>query len=323
MAVHSRAFNRLDFPHLLSLVSRIAALRWPQMSHLHVGDVVWQFPGSQPKDNIRLWFEDDRLVGYAWFQPPDVLRFDVVPALPSAADIRNEVLAWAEARRALFPVHEPFYLNLQSMEQWSDHLLHPSISTNDAGRTLFCSAFEGDAAEIAFLEQNGFRATDHFEPFLTRSLADLELIAPPPGVTVRHVVEDDYTKRVEVHRAAWWPSLGFTMDRYLAIRAFAPLFDAELDLIAENETGAFGCCAIGWTDEISQTLFLEPFGTHPEWRGTGTSRALLYEMFNRAKAKGMHNVRIYTTGFNHQAISLYSSCGLSAQDRCRTFRKAC
>lgn len=42
------------------------------MSHLHVGDVVWQFPGSQPKDNIRLWFEDDRLVGYAWFQAPAV-----------------------------------------------------------------------------------------------------------------------------------------------------------------------------------------------------------------------------------------------------------
>jgi GNAT superfamily N-acetyltransferase len=293
------------------------------MSHLHIGDVVWQFPGSQPKDNIRLWFDDDRLVGYAWFQPPDVIRFDVDPTLPKSLIIRNEALAWATTRRARFPANEPFHLSLQSMDQWAEHLQNPPASTDNPRRTLFCSAFDSDAAEVALLERNGFQSTDHIEPFLTRSLVDLEVIKPPPGVTVRHVVEGDYTKRVEVHRAAWWPSAGFTMDRYLDIRAFAPDFDAELDLIAEDEHGAFGCCAIGWTDPVSQTLFIEPFGTHPDWRGTGISRALLFEMFRRAKAKGMHHVRIYTAGFNHQAISLYTSCGLTLVDRCRTFRKPC
>ena len=189
MSIHSSAFSRSDFPEFLSFVSHVAAQRWPQMSHLHIGDVVWQFPGSQPKDNIHLWFKDDRLVGYAWFQPPDVVRIDVDPTLQNSLIIRNQAIVWATARRTLFPVNEPFYLSLQSMDQWAEYLQHPPASADNARRTLFCSAVESDATEVAFLELNGFEATDHFEPFLTRSLADLEAIEPPQGVTVRHVVE--------------------------------------------------------------------------------------------------------------------------------------
>ncbi len=317
----ARQFTRSDLDALIALVSRLAAQRWPRMSHLHPGDVVWQFQGAGPKENIRLWHVDELLVGFAWFQPPDTLTFDIDPQVVNVSGIRREMLAWAAERRAAFPPHYPFYLDLQSMDEWRERLLNPQREASASGRYLFASAFDGDPSESAFLEENGFERTEHVEPYLTRDLDTFVAIAPPAGVTVRHVLEGDFEQRVAVHRAAWWPSAGFNLERYLRLRAFAPMFDPELDLVAQDERGEFGCSTIGWMDARSETLFVEPFGTHPQWRGAGVSRAVLSELFVRGRRKGMRHVRIYTAGFNRQAISLYTGCGLSLVDRRRTYRR--
>ncbi len=32
-------------------------------------DVAWRLPGSTPERNLRLWYDDAGLAGYAWFEP--------------------------------------------------------------------------------------------------------------------------------------------------------------------------------------------------------------------------------------------------------------
>lgn len=322
MAVESRQFVRADLGDLLALISANAKCRWPRMTHLHPGDVAWQFPGAAPKDNIRLWFRGNSLVGYAWFQPPEAIRFDVDQHDDDAHAIREEMLRWAASRRWEFDPNFPFYIELKSMQEWAERILHPRVDSAHQTRYLVTSAFDSDADEIAFLAENDFRPTEHFEPFLTRSLDVIPDLPAPAGVCVRHVEATDLAQRVEVHKAAWWPSTGFTLERYLQVRGFTAAFDPELDLVAEAVDGSFACCCIGWTDTESKIAFIEPFGTHPDWRGKGVSSAVIYEFFRRARAKGMHHVRIYTAGFNHQAIRLYESCGLKLIDRSRTYLKA-
>lgn len=58
-------FTREILPEVLDFVSGNARARWPQQTYLMTSDVAWQFPGSAPKDNIRIWKDEYGIAGYA------------------------------------------------------------------------------------------------------------------------------------------------------------------------------------------------------------------------------------------------------------------
>lgn len=308
----ARQFRREDFSAFVNFVATNAANRRTGHTYLMNSDIAWQFPGSAPKDNIRLWWEHSQLVGYAWFQPPDTFRIDIRFDLNDGVEIFREALPWVEAKRALFEPSFPFYLNLKSMSEWADALANLKQATASEDKYIVTSVLETDEQRIAQLQQLGFSETDHFEPILLRRLDDMQALTSEE-FTVRSVAVDEFDKRVDLHVNAWAPSSGFTMERYLKIRAM-PDFDPDLDIVAVTKAGDFASYTIAWVDPVSKLGSFEPFGTNPEFRGTGVSQLVINEGFQRMRAKGMEAVRLYTAGFNHQAQSLYRSCGFEQID---------
>ncbi|MGE0623231.1 MAG: GNAT family N-acetyltransferase [Pseudomonadales bacterium] len=314
-------FSRPDFAAFLNIVAGNAARRAIGHTYLMTSDVAWQMPDCAPNENIRLWWDQSNVAAYAWFQPPDELKFDVRSDLGSDPKILAEILEWAEQRRSAFPPNNPFYIPLDSMDEWVEVIRNPLPAPSPDDRYLVTTALESDRERIEILEQTGFGTTRHFEPILTCNLAEVETSQAPTGFTLRHVKEGDFEERVALHAAAWAPASGFNMDLYLKVRAITEVFDPDLDIVAVANDGTFASYTIAWIDSLSRIGSFEPFGTHPSYRGTGVSKAVIHEGFRRLLRKGMQHARIYTAGFNHQAAKLYRGCGFEQIDVNRTMIK--
>jgi len=317
----SHPFSRGDFTDLLGLVANNALQRPTGRTYFMTSDVAWQFPGCAPKENIRLWRDKRGLAAFAWFQPPDSLKYDVRNDLSGSIDLPTDILGWAESRRMSFPTSYPFYIDLESMEDWANAIRNTPSHPLADNKYIVTSALETDEQRMKFLRESGFTATKHFEPILTLKISEIDLGDAPIEFTLRHVEEADYSARVDAHSAAWAPASGFNMEQYLKVRAITEVFDPTLDIVAEAQDGTFASYTIAWHDPVSMIGSFEPFGTRPEHRGKGVSQAVIFEGLRRLSAKGAKFARIYTAGFNQQAASLYKSCGFSQVDVNRTFLK--
>ena len=316
----ARPFSRKDLPDLLALIAGNAARRPVGLTQLMTSDLAWQFPGCAPKHNIRLWWVANELVAYGWFQPPDTLKFDVHSEMHDPDHTMGLILGWAEQRRRSFPPHDPWTLELRSMDEWAEAIRNPPTGGDAAEQLLVTSALESDHARIAVLAGLGFRRSGHHEPVLVCDLRDAPPLPPPPdGFTLRHVCESDLEDRVALHSAAWAPASGFNVDFYRSVRSMREVFEPELDIVAVAADGTFASYTIAWIDPVSRIGSFEPFGTRPEFRGTGVSEAVIYEGFRRMIGRGMTHARIYTAGFNHQAARLYRRCGFRQVDVNRTW----
>ncbi|MCB1694446.1 MAG: GNAT family N-acetyltransferase, partial [Pseudomonadales bacterium] len=313
-------YSRSRLPDLLGLVSRNARDRWPLVGYLMNSDVAWQLPGSAPKENIRLWYDDQGLAAYAWFQPNSPVTFDVRCDIDVDSTLGIEAVDWIVQRTREFPRCEPWLVPLTSMAQWEQALTEERINLPSPEWSVQIFSMDTDAPRNALLERLGFEPTAHFEFKLTRSL-EKTIPAPalPNGVRLRHVEPPDFEERVATHRDAWFKS-GFTMDRYLRVRAI-PEFVPELDIVAEDQNGTFGSYCIGWVDHDMGVGSFEPVGTRPAYRRMGLGQAVNYEGLRRMKAMGMHSAKIGTAGFNDRAFGLYTSCGFELVDKERTWLK--
>lgn len=321
MASHySRQFSRSDLSDLLSLVTLNAQARWPHVSYLLNSDVAWRLPGSAPKDNIRLWYDDHGLAAYVWFEPNSAITFDLRTELGFDHPLCNEIVEWCAARRVEFPPMEPWLLELKSMADWEQALTEDRQLQSGKTRFLQMSAFDSDVDRIGFLESVGFNTSEHFEYHLTRSLeSPIPEKNLPEGMRLRHVEAKDFPERIATHRDAWFKS-SFTMEQYLRIRAIE-VYEPELDIVAEDRDGTFGGYCIGWLDRELGVGSFEPVGTRPAYRRLGLGQQVNYEGLRRMKDFGMHSAKIGTAGFNDRAFGLYTSCGFKLVDRERTYVK--
>ncbi len=320
MAFSTAPFARGDLPQLHAFISANAVARAPVPIYLMTSDVAWRLPGSGAKENLRLWRDEAGLAGFVWFEPTTGMEFDLRYDLDYDDAVASDMLAWAEARRGEFAPAYPRFVDLRSMDEWSEEILHPRAPAADGHRYLTTMAFDEDVRRVAFLNANGYRPTQHFMPDYRR---DLETSIPPAnlpdGMRLRHVTEADLDERVAVHRASWLRST-WSMETYRKIRA-SEVYDPELDIVLEAGDGSFAAYCICWADPIAGVGSYEPVGTRPEWRGKGVGREVIYEGFRRLKAKGMGAARVGTAGFNAPAQALYESCGFVRVGTCRTFMK--
>jgi ribosomal protein S18 acetylase RimI-like enzyme len=285
-------------------------------------DIAWRLPGSNAGENLRLWYDDQGIAAYAWFETNSPISMDVRFDLQwsPATGIGAEMLSWLESRRLLFEPLNPWLVNLNNMQDWEQALLEDQPGQPGSDTLLQVSAFDKDAQRIGFLQANGYEPTQHFHYSMSRSLdRPIPAINLPDGMKVRHVLIDDYAERVATHRDAWIKS-SFNIETYLGIRRIE-LFDPELDIVAENADGVFGSYCIGWTDLSLGIGSFEPVGTRPAFRRMGLGKQVNYEGLRRMKEKGMHSAKIGTAGFNDRAFGLYSSCGFDLVDRERTYIK--
>ena len=157
--------------------------------YAHVGDLAFHYfmiaCHLDPQQHIRLWFEGDRLVAYAFLGEDPAFDFQVFPGYEWRG-IEEEALSWAEGR-----VDE---LRRQDAKTW--------------GNNMVSGARQDDTWRTAFLERRGFRYRGDFaEVNMLRSLdkpiAELDV---PLGYQVRAVAETgEHARRAAAHRGCGCP----------------------------------------------------------------------------------------------------------------------
>ncbi len=288
MTIHSRPFGGDNDARLLvDVVTAAAADR--RCNYWHVGDVWWglyQNTVFEPRDNIRLWLDDDKPVGFAWFYPHGGGVSTLVrPGYANADALTDEMLAWAERRRRALPPGD------------------------DGARRLTATAFAHDARRVALLEKRGYARSGTPMYYFHRSLsAPVPDAAPSVGTTVRHVGGDEeWAERVALHREVWSPSR-VTLEAYQRLRA-TPGYTPELDLIAVAPDGVFASYCICWLDPVNRTGEFEPVGTRPAYQRQGLGKAVIAEGLRRLAARGATDATVLTPQSNERAVALYESMG--------------
>jgi GNAT superfamily N-acetyltransferase len=157
----------------------------------------------------------------------------------------------------------------------------------------------------------------------TRGGTEIELIAdvieepvvPPLPAGFRFASLDDVTDAayIEGHRAAWSDKRPSPYRRELhdAVKRM-PQFRADLVTIALARDGTVAACCIGWLDERSETLEIEPLGTHHDYQRRGLAHAVVKEVQHRAWANGAKQVLVWndqTT--NPAAYGLYTGADMA------------
>jgi mycothiol synthase len=265
----------------------------------HIGDLTWQrfmYPPDvfPPGERIALWERPDgELTGFAWYDTKSVeVALQIDPALRTGGDawaIADEMLAWAEGRRAADP---------------------------GAGeRALTVAEFGVDTAFAAYIASRGFVATD--EPALIRNVQSLDATVPEPdipeGFAVRPVLPSDaeIEQRVAIHREVWAPSR-VTLEGYRQLRA-APGYDPELDLVAVAPDGTLAAYTIVWYDEVNRSGLFEPVGAREAFRGRGLTKAVMREGLRRLRARGGVLAYVCVEEDNLAARALYRSAGFAPE----------
>lgn len=273
----------------------------------HVGDLTWQrfmyAPDVfNPAERIALWERPDgELVGFAWYYAKATeLAMQIDPRFAGSDErwrIADEMLAWAEERRAADPL---------------------------AGdRKLAVAEVEVDTAFAAFIQRRGFAAADEDLILVNRQALTAPVPVPdlPEGFVVRPVrdLDDEIVQRVEIHREVWAPSR-FTVEGYRQLRS-SPAYDPELDLVAVAPDGTFAAYTIVWHDEVNRTGLFEPVGAREAFRGRGLTKAVMREGLRRLQAHGCVEAHVGVMEQNPAARGLYRSAGFEPVDRFMLYRR--
>jgi GNAT superfamily N-acetyltransferase len=123
------------------------------------------------------------------------------------------------------------------------------------------------------------------------------------------VSDDAY---IDGHRAAWSDKRPSPYRRELhdAVKRM-PGFRPELVTIAIAPDDTVAACCIGWLDERSATLEIEPLGTHRDYRRLGLAHAIVKEVQHRAWANGARHVLVWNDpATNPAAYGLYTGADM-------------
>ncbi|MGI8927785.1 MAG: GNAT family N-acetyltransferase [Tepidiformaceae bacterium] len=295
-----------DLDLLIAFAREATTARWPGLAYLHPGDVAWQLfavTEAEGRRNIRLWFDAGGLAAFALFEPPLHAQFDVRAGVDLHAPVTAQLLSWAQERRR------------EVARAGGEET--PRAYAMLGNETLSTVALDSDHERIAFLRANGFERTERHSVRYSRDLAaPIAKRELPPGMRLRHATGADLAERSALHRDAWstWGPSSFTEEEYRLLRAL-PVYDDELDVVAEAPGGALVSYCICWADEATGVSAFEPVGTRPGHTGQGLARAVILEGLRRLRDRGMHTALVSTASVNEAAMRLYPSCGFDVVER--------
>ncbi|HEU0292504.1 MAG TPA: GNAT family N-acetyltransferase [Anaerolineales bacterium] len=296
----SRQFeNECDLKQMYNLLMEGRSLT-NDWHYSHVGELAFNYfmvaCHLDPREHIRLWYDDGKLVGYAVLGEDPSFDCQVLPQYEWSG-IESAALRWAEAR-----VDE---LRKSNPEQWSGHLVTGSRQDN--------------AKRIAFLEQHCFRYCGDFaEVNMLRSLDDLiPESSLPDGFQVREVSETgELADRAAIQREVWHPwTVGNVSDEDYAQFMNLPGYHRNLDIITVTPGGVIAAYVNGWIDPINKIGDFGPVGARQAYRRQGFTRAALLEGLRRMRAHGMDRVCISTGVSNTPAKQLYEAIGFRVVNR--------
>lgn len=292
--------NENDLQQMYSLLmeGRLLTNDW---HYAHIGELAFNYfmvaCHLNPQEYIRLWHDNEKLVGYAILGEDPSFDCQVLPEYEWSG-IENEALLWVETR-----INE--LRKYDNNKQWRENLVSGSR--------------QDDAKRIAFLEQHDFQYCGDFaevnmicsldEPIPTSQL--------PDGYQIREVLPTgEITKRASVQREVWQPwTAGNVSDDDYARFMQLPGYHRELDLVAIAPNGVIVAYVNGWVDPVNKIGDFGPVGALQAYRRQGLTRAVLIEGLHRMKFYGMNRVCVSTGVSNVPARQLYESIGFKTVNR--------
>jgi ribosomal protein S18 acetylase RimI-like enzyme len=252
----------------------------------HVGDLAWWL--HRPEGKRQLWLDGDRCVAWAWLHPPATLDYELRREHVGGA-LHDDVLAWFEGEAE--------------------------------GDVLSAYALETDAEQVAYVEARGYARPESPKSYGFH-LRQLDGALPEPSVPDGfrlHTVEgeEDFRKRVEIHRAVWAPSR-VTEEIYRRVTKAWP-YRAELDCVVEAPDGRFAAYVLSWYDDANRVGLFEPVGTHPDFRRLGLGSAVCRFAFRRLREEGASRALVLAA--EEPAMQLYESLGFERYTRIVEFQR--
>lgn len=225
----------------LPAMQDLASRSWSPDGFRHPGQLAWSVGYALPEDldhgPVRLWYDGDEVVAYAWLESP---TWPEVCVHPSAAGLVPEVAAWL-------------------------------VDTADAELTTMIG--ENETWLVDGLVAAGWSATRD-GPWMTQhsmNLAGLPATPEIAGYTLRAIRPDEAAERAACHRGAWEGSK-VSEAAYRRLMTLPP-YRPELDWVVEHD-GEMVASALVWWDERTGSALVEPVGTQPAHQGRGLAGAV-------------------------------------------------
>jgi ribosomal protein S18 acetylase RimI-like enzyme len=231
-----------------------------------------RLPYDDPQ--MRLWFDGDRLVAWAW------------------------ITGWRATRGLSYEVRPEYRRLLDELFDWADADL--------------ISVKSGDDETAALLEARGYRR-DADVPWIrwnARPLDTIEEPVPPVGYRLSTMAAySDFASRSAAHRSAFEPSR-FTDEVYATVRREAP-WRADLDCVAVAPDGSVAAFALAWLDERNRVGELEPVGVRRDEQRRGLGRAVCLYALQRLREAGAETALVGSRGDDAYPAprALYESTG--------------
>jgi ribosomal protein S18 acetylase RimI-like enzyme len=280
-----------DLPELLEMVGHARAASDPH-AFLHPGGLQWLLRRLGRRDTFAVlrWTEGDAVAGFG----VDDGGYVMIQAASPGLDRHLALIDLAEAR-----------------------------ARQRGQAAIELSAWDDDRQLLAALAARGYEPSGTYGHELVRELVD-EPSAPrlPTGFSMRWLEPELDDAYVELHRAAWSTRAPSDYDRQMhASVTSMPDFERELVPIVAAPDGTLAAYCIAWLDPRTQTVEIEPLGTHPEYRRLGLGRAIVQEVLRRSAARGAKSVMVWGAHQNLVAHHLYESSGLLSRRVLREYKR--
>jgi ribosomal protein S18 acetylase RimI-like enzyme len=177
---------------------------------------------------------------------------------------------------------------------------------------------EDDDAFAAALQRHGFAPIKTTYEVTCRSLDDLPQPALPEGFTFSGVDDSLVDARVEVHRAAFAPSI-LTIAGFRRVRRTWP-YRADLDRVVLAPDGTVAAACLAWYDDTIGWGLLEPVGTRPEFQRRGLGAAVCLDALHHLRSAGAHSVQVGCET-DSAGCATYHSIGFTTVRRVFIFRR--
>ena len=202
--------------------------------------------------------------------------------------------------------HEAGQSAVRNLVGWAEgHLLAGGKSE------LSTQAVEDSELERDLLGDGYTPSSFGYELMIDTSEADEDVALPEPYrfVSLLDISDEAY---IDGHRAAWSDTRPSPYRRELhdAVKKM-PQFRPDLATIALAPDGTVASYCMGWLDEQSGTLEIEPLGTHRDHRRKGLAHAVVREVIRRAASNGARDVLVWNEPPRNQpAYFLYTTAGM-------------
>ena len=229
---------------------------------------------SSVRARTRLWEENSKVVGFAFVDDYNNLRFEIAPAYQTV-QIENEIIEWGV-----------------------ECIKKRNVETGKRN-TLDASFRPENDWQIEMLKRHGFEQESirslHYERDLKKPIREYPF---PNGYQVRSVKgEHEVESLVALHRAAFGTD-NMTVEARLAIMK-APQYEPELDYVVVAPNGELAAfCICGFEDEQRQVGYTDPIGTHPRYQRQGIGKAIVAVGLMALKERGAKKAELGTSSEN-------------------------